>query len=96
MQYRQSPAGVIQFPMEADLINFTRVRNLEASITIPQSLIQERMNNGSELIRHHSGITLNEYNKVRACYTHTAPTLMKLKPPMTIILYSCFQICDNG
>lgn len=50
MQYSEPPSSVILFPIEADLINFTRARKSEASITIPQSLIQERMNDGSELI----------------------------------------------
>ena len=50
VQYNQPPSSVIQFPMKADMINFTMARNSEASITIPQSLIQARMNDGSELI----------------------------------------------
>lgn len=56
LRYNQPPSNVVQFPTKADLINFTKVGNSQASITIPQSLIQERMSDGSELKQRHSGM----------------------------------------
>ena len=40
---------MIQFPVKEDLVNFTRIKHSETRITIPLSLIQERMIDGGGL-----------------------------------------------
>ena len=43
-QYQEPPTIDIQFPLESDLVNYTRKGNLNfQSITIPSSLVQERL-----------------------------------------------------
>lgn len=41
-QYSESPIVDLQFPLPADLVNYTNSRNI-SSITIPSSLVRERL-----------------------------------------------------
>ena len=41
-QYQESPATELHFPLPADLVNYTRSENI-STITVPPSLIQERL-----------------------------------------------------
>ena len=41
-KYEEPPTTDLQFPLPADLINYTRSENI-STITIPPSLVQERL-----------------------------------------------------
>ena len=41
-QYKESPITNLRFPLPADLVNYTRSEDI-STITVPQSLIQERL-----------------------------------------------------
>ena len=49
-QYSEPPSSAIKFPIAADLVNYTKNIKHVSEITIPPSLVQERMeekeNNG--------------------------------------------------
>ena len=49
-QYSEPPSSAIEFPIAADLVNYTKNIKDVSEITIPPSLVQERMekmdNNG--------------------------------------------------
>ena len=51
-QYREPPASAVRFPIAPDLVNYTKGSMDSTQISLPPSLIQERMaemdNNGKQ------------------------------------------------
>lgn len=52
-RYEESPTTDLQFPLPDDLINYTRSENI-STITIPPSLIQERLEEAEDGGRSHN------------------------------------------
>lgn len=66
-QYQEPPIIDIQFPNDSDLVNYTRNENVQF-ITIPSSLIKEKLKEaGNNGIDHLAQLT-NRYNL--ELYTH--------------------------
>lgn len=62
-QYREPPSSAIRFPIAADLVNFTKGSRDISEVTVPPSLIQERMTEMNDNGEFATYMTVSEHRR---------------------------------